>query len=174
MLFSKRKRKRSDSVLWQKPLHPQNKPKREARQRFRSVKESSTKQSQNSNETDGLGDKRKFIRTTRRFITCLYCIQFEKNWHVPHLKCVKNKFHNKRNDTETRYKSKSHAICVFCGSSPRRRQENLFKTQRYKLLFKALYTYLRLEIYRNTFGIIEFAKAKVFIILNYIFNGSHF
>ena len=29
-------------------------------------------------ETGGLGDQRKFMRTTRRFITCLYCIQFEK------------------------------------------------------------------------------------------------
>ena len=40
-----------------------------------------------SKETGGLGDQRKFIRITRRFITCFYHIQFEKNWHVPHLKC---------------------------------------------------------------------------------------
>ena len=37
----------------------------------------------------------------------------KKKLHVPHLKCVKNKFHNKRNDTEPRYKSKRHAIYVF-------------------------------------------------------------
>ena len=46
------------------------------------------------------------------FISYRYSIR-KKNWHVPHLKCVKNKFHNKRNDTEPRYKSKSHAIYVF-------------------------------------------------------------
>ena len=53
-------------------------------------------------------------------------------------------------------------------------EENLFKTQRYKLLFETLYIYLRLEIYRNTFANIEFAKTTVFVILNYIFDGSHF
>ena len=26
----------------------------------------------------------------------MYCIQSEKKLHVPHFKCVKNKFHNKR------------------------------------------------------------------------------
>ena len=125
-----------------------------------------------SKETGGLGDQRTFIRITRRFITCLYCIQSEKAWHVPNLKCVKNKFHNKRNDTEPKYKSKSHTIC-FCRSLPRRRQMNLFKSQRYKLLLETLCTYLCLEIYRNTFAI-EFANTKVFVILNYMFDGSHF
>ena len=48
----------------------------------------------------------------------------------------------------------------FCGSSPRRGQENLYKTQRYKHLFETLYTYLRLEIYKNTFANIEFAKQR--------------
>ena len=41
---NKRKRKRPDSVLWQKPLHPQK------NQRFRGVRKSSTRPSQNSNE----------------------------------------------------------------------------------------------------------------------------
>ena len=62
----------------------------------------------------------------------------------------------------------------FCDSSPRRGQENLYKTQRYKLLFETFYTFLRLEIYRNTFAYIEFTKTKVFVILNNIFDGSHF
>ena len=52
--------------------------------------------------------------------------------------------------------------------------ENLYKTQRYKLLFETLNTYLRLDIYRKTFANIEFAKSKVFVILNYLFDGSHF
>ena len=51
-----------------------------------------------SKENGGLGDQRKFIHITRRFITCLYRIQSKKNRHVPHIKCVKNNFHNKRNE----------------------------------------------------------------------------
>ena len=35
-----------------------------------------------SKETGGLGDQRKFIRITKRFITCLYRIQFEKKIDV--------------------------------------------------------------------------------------------
>ena len=46
------------------------------------------------------------------FITWLYRIQYAKNWHATHPKCVKNKFHNRRTDTEPSYKSKSSAIYV--------------------------------------------------------------
>ena len=65
-----------------------------------------------SKGTGGLGDQRKFIRITRRVITYLYRIQSGTKRYVPHLTCVKKKFHNKRNDMEPGYKSKSRAIFV--------------------------------------------------------------